>query len=257
MAGAETRELAATEIKFLIDLNCARAISDWARSRIGPDPNAPDETGYYQTTSLYFDTASRDVLNQRGSYARSKYRVRRYGGGDGEGTFLERKLKKGGMVRKRRSVIGIGDLSRLAQGITESGGAERGWNGYWFHRRLLARQLRPVCQIAYRRLARVTETGSGPLRLTVDQEMRAHRIDHLRFEHGAPGILLSEKQPILELKFRQAMPELFAQLIEEFHLSPATVSKYRLAAAALGISNVPLDPNAECEADEQPATAPF
>lgn len=229
----EARE-PASEVKFLIDSGCAHAIGEWARTHIGPDPNAADETGCYQSTSLYFDTENLDVLNQRGSYARSKYRVRRYGGGDG--AFLERKLKKSGVVTKRRSVIAIDDLSRLAHGIIESGEAESGWNGYWFHRRLIARQLRPVCQISYRRLARVTETGSCPLRLTLDRELRAHRTESLRFDTGATGIALPEKQLILELKFRRAMPALFNQLIDEFGLSPATVSKYRLAAAALGMA---------------------
>ena len=227
---SEARE-PANEIKFLIDKTCARAIGEWAQAHIGPDPNASDETGCYDTTSLYFDTENLDVLNQRGSYARSKYRVRQYGGGGG--AFLERKLRKSGVVTKRRSMIGIDDLSRLSYA-----NAERGWNGYWFHRRILARRLRPVCQVSYSRLARVTETQTGPLRLTMDRELLAHRTGDLRFDHGAKGIALSETQPILELKFRLEMPALFNRLIEEFSLSPATVSKYRMAAAALGISEL-------------------
>jgi len=42
----------------------------------------------YQTTSLYFDNASYDVFNRRGSFGRSKYRIRRYG--EESSAFLER-----------------------------------------------------------------------------------------------------------------------------------------------------------------------
>jgi len=230
MAGPESRpdeiREAANEVKFVVDRNCARAIGEWASAHLGPDPNAQDEGGCYQTTSLYFDTEGLDVLNQNGSYARSKYRVRRYG--RGEGAFLERKLKKDGAVSKRRSIVGLNDLSRLT-----ASGAERGWNGYWFHRRLLARRLRPVCQISYRRMARVNATSSGVIRLTLDQGLRAQRTAELRFENDSRGIPLSENLPILELKFREEMPEVFSRLMEEFRLSPQTISKYRLAAAAL------------------------
>jgi hypothetical protein len=41
---------------------------------------------------------------------------------------------------------------------------------------------------------------------------------------------------ILELKYRVEMPALFRHLVEEFALEPAPVSKYRLAAAALGLA---------------------
>jgi hypothetical protein len=123
------------------------------------------------------------------------------------------------------------DLSRLA-----SGAAERGWYGYWFHRRLLARRLRPVFQISYFRMARESETGSVPIRLTIDRGLRAQRREDVRFDNAATGIQLSENQPILELKFRHEMPALFTRLMEEFSLSPEPVSKYRLAAAALAIT---------------------
>ena len=244
----ESRE-PANEVKFLIDSGCAGAIGDWARAHIGPDPFAQDPAGFYHTTSLYFDTEELDVLHRRGSYARSKYRVRRYG--RAENLFLERKLKKSGVVTKKRSIIGLTELGRLSDAD-----AQKGWNGYWFHRRILARQLRPICQISYLRLARVTHTEAGPLRLTMDQELRANRTEAMLFDHGTSTVPLSEKNPILELKFRNEMPALFHKLVKEFSLSPAPVSKYRLGVAALGISDQPIDESAECEPDEQPtATA--
>ena len=224
----ENREFA-SEIKFLIDPATAVQVHDWARMRLAADPNASGDSGdAYQITSLYFDTESFDVFHRRGSFGRSKYRIRRYG--RSEVAFLERKLKTRGLLTKRRSIIKLDELERL--GDAESAPA---WNGRWFHRRFLARRLQPVCQIAYRRRARVAMTQFGPIRLTMDEKVRALPVTSLKFSDSKDMTPLSEQQVILELKYRFEMPVLFKLLVEEFALNPQAVSKYRLAAAALGL----------------------
>jgi len=221
----ENRELAA-EIKFRVPAVLGGEIRSWARQWLAPDPHAGGAAGdTYRTTSIYFDTESFDVLQKTGSFGRSKYRIRRYG--DSHGVFLERKLKTHDLVSKRRSVVDIADLARLAN--TEP---RRGWPGYWFHRRIHARLLSPVCQISYLRTARVGSGDFGPIRLTLDQDVRAIPANRTDFHHTRPGTPLSEQYLILELKFRRALPELFKQLIGTFRLEAQPVSKYRLAAAA-------------------------
>ncbi len=218
----------ASEIKFLIEPSSAEAIRAWVRARIDPDPNARGEMGdTYRVTSLYFDTAAYDVLNRRGSYGRCKYRVRRYD--LGEILFLERKLKKRRLVTKRRSFIPVAELARL-----EAAEAERGWEGYWFHRRLLARGLKPVCQISYHRTARASMTGQGPIRLTLDEDVRALPLGGLAFDHFLTGLPVMPDKAVLELKFVRDVPAVFKHLIEEFGLVPRRVSKFRLTGAALG-----------------------
>ena len=222
----ESREFA-SEIKFRIPLDLGLEIRGWARRSLAPDPFAGGECGdTYRTTSLYFDTPSFDVLHRTGSFGRSKYRVRRYG--DSEGVFLERKLKTRDRVSKRRSVIPVGDLELLERQ------PQRGWAGHWFHRRIEARLLQPVCQISYLRTARIGTAASGPIRLTMDQDVRALPVSRLAFHPADRGTPLAEGYVILELKFRRDVPELFAQLIETFGLESHTVSKYRLASAAGG-----------------------
>jgi SPX domain protein involved in polyphosphate accumulation len=109
----ETRDSAA-ELKFLVSLSTAEELKAWARANLRPDPHAGGEHGdTYYITSLYFDTEAFDVFNRRGSYGRSKLRIRRYG--DSESTFLERKLRTKRMLTKRRSTIGLGELARLSQ----------------------------------------------------------------------------------------------------------------------------------------------
>ena len=217
----------AAEIKFLLSPDQADAIHAGARRPMDPDPHGAGPFGdNYRTTSLYCDTPSFDVLHKRGSYGRGKYRIRVYG--DGPTVFLERKLRTGFLVGKRRTRVALPDVAAL-----DAESPDSSFSGYWFHRRLRKRGLSPVCQIAYDRNARVLESPSGPLRLTIDQRLRACRADGFRFL-PADSMAAIVTRPILELKFRQAMPELFRRLVDEFGLLQSPVSKYRLAAARLG-----------------------
>jgi hypothetical protein len=224
----ENREFAA-EVKFLLNPELAPQILDWARGRLAPDPHGGGGAGdAYRITSLYFDTERFDVFRRRGSYARSKYRLRRYGAG--KAVFLERKLKARGMLTKRRTMVELAALGALAEAAPKPG-----WAGRWFHRRLLARNLQPVCQIRYERTARVAMTQSGPIRLTLDRCLEARPVTVLQFD-DAPGTPLSPNHTILELKYLHRPPALFKDLMDEFALNPQPVSKYRLAVSALGLA---------------------
>jgi hypothetical protein len=78
-------------------------------------------------------------------------------------------------------------------------------------------------------------TQYGPIRLTLDEDLRAQPTDGLCF--SAPGDTpICANQVILELKFRYAMPTLFKYLLEEFALNPQPLSKYRLAVTALNLA---------------------
>lgn len=233
----ENREFA-SELKFLISPVLAEIIRDWARARLSPDPNAGGASGdQYRISSLYFDTEQSDVFHRRGSYGRSKLRVRRYG--RAATVFLERKLRTRGLLAKRRSLVAMEELERL-----EEQSPERGWAGFWFHRRLLARGLRPVCQITYDRTARFAITPCGPIRLTLDYNLLALPAEGIRLS-SQKGALVLEDRVVLELKFRREMPALFRNLTLEFALHPQAFSKYRLAASALGLTVPALEKHKE------------
>src|SRR5437870_296789 len=103
----------AAEIKFLVAADRIDAVRAWARGRLGPDPYGGGPCGdTYETNTLYLDTRDFDVFHRRGSYGRSKYRVRRYG--QSSELFFERKLKTRDMVSKRRSIVDARELPRLA-----------------------------------------------------------------------------------------------------------------------------------------------
>jgi len=205
------------------------AIRIWARAHLTADPHGGGpHADQYTTTTLYTDTPDQDVYRRQGSYGRSKYRVRRYGSSDV--VFLERKLRTQSLLSKRRSIIPIDELARLE----DQASPEAPWNGEWFMGRLAARRLSPVCQVTYFRTARVTQTPYGLARLTVDTGLAARPISHWGYDAPVYEPALAD-QHIVELKYIVAMPAVFKRLVETFHLEPMTVSKYRLAVAALSV----------------------
>lgn len=230
----------ASELKFLLPAERADAIVEWARASLPPDAHGGGPFGdTYQTRTLYFDTAEFDVFRRQGSYGRAKYRIRRYGASDV--AFLERKMRTRRLLSKRRSIVPIDDLSELApDGAAETAERSTPWAGRWFARRLSTRELRPVCEIRYERIARVLATPYGLARFTVDQNIGAVPTDAARFR-DAPGIAVAPDHVIVELKFRFVMPGAFKAAVEQFAIEPGRLSKYRLAITALGLAQ-----EAEC-----------
>jgi hypothetical protein len=218
-----------SEIKFLISSAQADQIRQWARAHLDRDMHGSGDMGdNYRITSIYFDTDKFDVYHRKGSFGRSKYRIRRYG--EGDAAFLERKMKTDQLVCKWRSAVSLDEVNRLCEERLDGD-----WMGYWFHRRLLARQLKPVCQISYLRTARVYMTNYGAVRLTLDQDLKVFAPIKLDFNPAQEGItLLGDDQTILEMKYDVEMPVLFKTLIEEFNPTRHAFSKYRLAVRTLG-----------------------
>ena len=217
-----------SEIKFVVDAAVGRQIQQWARERLDADPHGAGPHGdEYRVTSLYFDTSDRDVFHRRGSYGRSKYRIRRYH--HEPSVFLERKLRTSSFLAKRRTMIDLAALPRLGEAHALNGDGTS-----WFRRRLEVRRLAPVCQVSYLRMARGGQTPDGAARLTLDHALVATATAAYSFDAPAMTPLLGDEM-ILELKYRGVAPAVFRQLVETFALQPRRASKYRVAAAALGL----------------------
>ena len=224
----ETRTRA-REIKFLISATLAPRIQEWMRANLGPDEFGTGEfSDQYATSSLYFESETFDVFHRRGSYGRSKYRIRRYGMSDV--MFLERKFRTDRLLAKRRTIVPVTEFEHL-----DSDTPNQEWAGYWFHRRLLLRRLRPLVQLSYERTARLGQSETGPVRMTIDFNLRVLPLPDRAFLPGT-GFPLLEGHNIVEVKYRIALPALFKGLVAEFGLRPQPVSKYRSGLAALGLS---------------------
>ena len=221
----ETRDWA-REAKFLIDARLRPQVVEWSRANLEPDGHGSgvyaDE---YTTASLYFETDAFDVYQRRDSYGRSKFRIRRYGMSNI--IFLERKFRTERLLAKRRTTVPVGDLERLAS--TE---LDPSWPGYWFHRRILLRRLRPLIQMSYDRVARVGTSSTGPVRMTIDTNLRVLPMPDRAFIPGV-GLPLIEDKCIIEIKYRIDIPAVFKRLAQDFGIEIQKVSKYRLGLTAL------------------------
>lgn len=208
------------ETKFLVPIETAPAILAWVRAHLEPDAHGRGaHSDEYFVQSIYFDTPQWHAFRKAGSFGRAKFRARRYG--DADWLFLERKLKNEGLVRKRRSAIALDDLPRI----------ENLPSAQWYHQRLALRGLVPVCYIQYERVARQTMTSDGALRLTVDRHFRFDTDVTLAWKNFDGGAAFLADTAIVELKYLR-LPSLAKRLIEEFNLTPASASKFRIALRA-------------------------
>jgi hypothetical protein len=227
----ETRDFA-REVKFLVDGSLHSKILDWQRANLQADANgAGPHADEYRTASLYFETDDFLVYHKTRSYGRSKFRVRRYGTMDI--VFLERKFRTDRLLAKRRTIVPLPELEHLAG---ES--PDRAWAGYWFHRRVLLRRLKPLIQMSYDRVARVGQSENGPVRMTVDTNLRVLPLPDRALIPGV-GLPLIPDKTIIEIKYRVAMPALFRQFCEAFGIEPSKTSKYRLGLSALDYAPAP------------------
>jgi hypothetical protein len=221
----ETRRRA-RETKFVADVSMYPRLVEWARQRLSPDGHGVGTHGdEYATSTLYFETRTFDVYNRCGSYGRSKYRIRRYGSADT--VFLERKFRTERLLAKRRTVVPLSAITRL--GAAEP---DASWPGFWFHRRLQLRRLYPLMQLSYDRVARVGESSTGPVRLTIDRHLRALPLPDFAFL-PAIGLPFLEQTCIVEVKYQVALPALFRELAETFCLDVEKISKFRAALRSL------------------------
>jgi hypothetical protein len=202
----------AYEVKFRLTFEEADWAERWARERLTPD--AHGDNGAYRTTSLYLDTTFLDIYHKTRGYRRSKYRLRRYG--SAELIHLERKVRRGDRVRKRRDAISLTEVSSLANGD----------NGGWFGERVRQRLFQPVCWISYVRTAFQSATANGPLRLTLDREVSGVPATGWTVPVRVEGRTLLPEEVILELKYRTSLPPLFHDLLAALPSRFAGVSKY-------------------------------
>jgi hypothetical protein len=232
------------ETKFLIPLEKAAAVLDWARREMDGDPHGNGEhRDEYLVQSIYLDTPEWHVFRKIGSYGRAKYRIRRYS--DENWLFLERKLKRGGIVRKRRTTIELDELPKFQTHV----------NGLWYDRRLELRQLKPACYIQYHRVARQKMTSEGLLRLTLDRALEFNTEVAPWFWPGRGGKPFMADRAILELKYPQnpALPALAKQIVAEFNLNPGPASKYRMALRASHLAPQVMALLSDDEAEAEPA----
>ncbi len=137
--------------------------------------------------------------------------------------YIEQKKKTAGLVFKRRAQLeaGTGGIAWAASSDT-----------VWFLNRVQERSLQPQTVVWYRRFARTAVSLDVPFRITVDRHLRSARASGLDLSAVVPPNHGCNSGAVLEIKFRDALPQLAKQLLTEFDLRPAAASKYRSSVIA-------------------------
>jgi hypothetical protein len=130
-----------------------------------------------------------------------------------------RKLRTERVLIKRRTTAALEDFRRI-----EVHEADPAWYGYWFHRRLLARRLKPLVQVSYARTARLGSSPHGKVRMTLDLDLRVLPPPDGAFLPGV-GLPLMEESNIIEVKYCVTLPPIFHDVISQFSLKTQPVSK--------------------------------
>ena len=221
----------AYELKFELAQQDVHRMKAWARRHLRPDPHGED--GCYRVTSVYCDTPGFDVFHRTEGYRGSKLRLRRYGWAPF--VFLERKVKRGDRVRKRRVEVAPEDLPRLA-GYLAGTIPPAGWAAGWFLDRALKKGVAPACRVGYRRSAFFGMADGQSVRLTIDEDLIGVPARGWEAPPLQEGLQLLPGGALLELKFQDRIPELFRGLLPELPAQTARISKFRRCIQVCGVA---------------------
>ena len=217
------------ELKFALTPEECGVVKRWAQQHMSPDGFAAD--GVYRISTLYLDTRHLDVYHKVLEGGGTKYRVRRYG--DESVVYLERKVRKGSLVRKRRAVLPLSKLSRVLRKPLRTGD--------WvetFSERVRDLRLAPTLLVSYDRSA---WTGPQNARLTIDENIQGWRGEGLARMQGPPdgrGDLVPDAI-VLELKYDHERPRMFEDLMALLGRDESGFSKYGRSLQAAGMVLVP------------------
>lgn len=216
----------AHEVKFALDRRLSHDVIQWATARMVQDThNDPSLDGAYGVNTVYLDTPTQDVYHRNPGYRESKYRLRFYG--DSGPIFVELKRKKGTSVMKTRTSISQDQVKELGCPVSEEV-----LTYDWFKIAVADLDIHPVCKVSYTRHAFNAMSPTGPIRLTLDDRLKASRVNGWELQ-GSTVFPVHSVQAILEIKFSEFLPAVFEDLIREFKLLPTSVSKYRVAIDTL------------------------
>ncbi len=242
-----TSKPGAYEIKFLIQESILEQLIPSIAARMQLDPHANPQTGGYTVEGIYFETLDGDVYRRSPGYARRKFRIRRYSGGPN--IFLERKSKRKGVVSKRRTQLETSELANLLDrtlGITSRAlwddssepplELNRNTEVDWFSRRIKRLKLRPMLCLNYDRIAYLQMDKLGPIRLTIDRSLGCCTMEQSQFPEKLAYRKILEGKCVVEMKYRESIPTVFREVIDEFKLVSQPVSKFRNAIVVAGLA---------------------
>jgi len=186
---------------------------------------------WYSIYNIYYDTANHDIIRRSLAkpYYKEKLRLRSYTvpGVKDEPVFLELKKKIGGVVAKRRAIMGLDEACEFVVAGQRPAGS-----GYLNNQVteeiacfLHCNRVGPKVFIGYERRAFFGKEDEN-LRVTFDRHIVTRRKD-LALESGSYGKrLLEEGQYLMEIKMPGAIPLWLSSVLAEHMLYSTSFSKY-------------------------------
>lgn len=106
----------------------------------------------------------------------------------------------------------------------------------WFSKRIKRLKLRPMLCLNYDRIAFLQMDNLGPIRLTVDRDLGCCTLEQSQFPEKLAYQKILEGKCVIEMKYRESVPTVFREIIEEFKLVSQPVSKFRNAIVVAGLA---------------------
>lgn len=223
------------ELKYRIDEDTARAVRDFARAHLDPDPfGASPDVPSYPVHSLYLDSSGLDLFHAtlNGDRNRFKLRARFYDDAPASPVYLEIKrrvdrciLKQRARVRRAAATALLGgDLPAFAHLAAPDARHYTALQDFCALLRGL--DAGPSAHVAYEREAWLSREHNS-VRVTLDRRVRCE-VQHapvLGTAFQRPAAVFAG-QVILELKFTNRFPEWFRELVQHLNLRPDSAAKY-------------------------------
>jgi len=231
------------EFKYVMTKQKAQLIERYL-DRVGIKRDAQGENGAYIVVSLYCDTPYREDYYDKlsGLAHRRKLRFRIYDEtfvGAPPQVWLEVKEKHDMTIQKQRVAIAGNEWSQIFSNKTAGTANVVAWlqmKAPAFAYLFAQKNYRPQVIVQYRRKAYVGEF-TAPFRLTFDDDIVACRWREFQ-QSGAPFTSVLREKVVMEVKFRDALPWWFGDIVYRFQLSRQAFSKYTYAVDALNRFNL-------------------
>lgn len=191
------------------------------------------EKGVYRVKSLYYDTPDGKDYREKldGLEQRQKLRLRIYDEKQ-PGAKLELKSKNGNLQHKTSLQVSRTDAEILAKGIYTPLFSYDGEEAMRLYAVLSLHRYRPAVIIEYDRTAFYYREFD--VRLTFDSHIRSSEINLNLYERQLSWNPVFRDAVILEVKFNEALPRFIQKLLQPYHLTAVSFSKYCCGRSLVG-----------------------
>lgn len=228
---ADTLSVYRSEQKYLISYSDAARLKTRLGFFLHPDQNGED--GSYRVKSLYYDTPDGKDYREKldGLEKRQKLRLRIYDE-DQPTAKLELKSKNGALQHKTSLEVSRTDAAILAQGVYTPLFGYDGEVAMMLYTMLTLHRYRPAVIIEYDRTA--FSYREFDVRLTFDSHIRSSETNLNLYDRQYPWNLVFRDAVILEVKFNQTLPGFIQKLLQPYHLTAISYSKYCSGRPVIG-----------------------